>query len=131
MVWATHIDEVVKDKDGLVVRVTLVEGSVKVRPDEYRVSSETELKQKINSDISKLSLAGTELPKIAVGDYDPTITPPVLTAKEKYNNDLQILNQMNRAIALNIGLIDAGSKTYTDQVSKVQAGFDISYLDLF
>lgn len=131
MVWSTHIDEVIKDRDALVVRVTLVEGAVKVRPDEYRVTSELELKQRINSDIARLSLSGTELPKIVVGDYDPAITPPPLTTKQKYQLDLTLFNQMKRAAALDLGLIDAGSQTYTDQAAKVKTGFDLSYLDLF
>ena len=77
MAWQTTIENVVNEKKFLNVRVILTDGVQKIQPDEYHITTELELKQRINSDISKLTQATTDFPKIVPGPYDPTIAPVI------------------------------------------------------
>lgn len=136
MVWNVNIDEVVRNEGVLIVRLTLSDGVKKVRPDEYRVTSELQLKQKINVDIAKLSQVDVELPKLPTGPYDPTIaiTPPPPPsseeiAKNKFAADLRAYRSMLKTIE--IGVKTAGDKDVMDLQALLKSGYINDYLGLF
>lgn len=130
--WQVIITEVIREESTVITRAILTDGSSKI-PKEYRITTELQLKKALNDDIANLSTAGSEFPKLATGPYDPTITPPEQTPEElarfKYADDVDLLAQYARAIALKV--LQEGDQNYTDQLNKVVSGFKTEYLDLF
>lgn len=125
-----NIDQILKDPDATVVRVTYADGvAIKVQK-EYRLTSfdlET-FKSIVRGDIDRLAAVGNVNQKIAVGPFDPASTP--LTdqekAKAKFVTDLFTLRQMQKAITL--GLMTINDQEYVDQVALVNSEFLPEYL---
>lgn len=129
MSFTVNIDEAIPQDGFTIVRVTLSDSTHKVRPDEYHVTSLDDLKQKINADISRISLGDSEFLKIPKGIFDPTITPPDQTPRSLFAADVQLLREIKSAVDL--GVIDPGDKFYTDQLAKVKQGFNPSFIEIF
>jgi hypothetical protein len=138
MTWQANLDEIKYGDNYIIVRATLSDGTQKVRPDEYRVNSELELKQKISADVARLTAIKTELPKLATGPYDFAIKPPVPPviepptseelARSKFMSDLVLQRQMELAIKLE--LKTGADKDYLDQVDLVKQEFKPDYVSL-
>lgn len=139
MVWQAIIDNVIQDTDASVVEVTYTDNVSQKVKKEYRLTTFdlNSFKRTVQSQIDQLSSVDTVKVNIPLGAFDTTIvppeppTPPDPTPKQLFSRDLQLLLQMNRAIALNIGLLDPSTQVYTDQVSKVKSGFNILFVDVF
>lgn len=137
MAWTVNIDEVINLKSGLIVRVTLSDGSQKVKPDEYHVTTEHELKVRLNADIDRLSQSAVDFPKIVPGPYDPKIDPPEPPpdptpeeiAKADYAADLTFYRHMQRAVALTVKKNE--DEDVVAQLTRIKNNFLSDYIDLF
>lgn len=131
MAWTVNIDEVVPGKGYVIVRATLTDGTEKIRPDEYRVRSEEELKRLLNDTITRLSLSASEFIKIPIGTYDPTPAPPSTLdlARGSYAQDLELYRHL--LVAVEFGVKTAADQDVKDQQQKLRDKFLDNYIDLF
>lgn len=120
-----NIDQIIKDPDATVIRITYTDGvSIKISK-EYRLTNFDleSFKNIVRNDISQLSAVGTVDQKISQGPFDPTATPISNADKSraKFISDLFLQRQMEKAIMLNFMTVN--DKAYTDQVSLVTSEF--------
>lgn len=128
----SSITEIIRDRNMIIVKVLLENGAVKAKK-EYRVTSEFDLKQKINADMKAIASFETEFPKLAVGEYDSSIPSQPIPQEEldqmAYKQDIAKLNSYLRAISM--GVIPFDSPEYLAHVDKLKSGLKPEYVNLF
>lgn len=131
MVWQVIIDEVVPKEGFIIVRVTLTDGTQKIRPDEYKVRSEAELKNRLNEEIDRLTTGGTDFVKIPKGPYDPS--PPSPTPDEDARNIYAFMIDRAKKYgrAIETGAVDVNFQDFKDTASYIVTNFKPEYIDLF
>lgn len=126
------ITKITKDDQANVISVLFTDGATfktqkDIRMEVFTLKAFKDLVNKMAS-----SFVSPEDPSIvlSVGPFDPSPTPkdptPEELARQKFGADLFTRKQMEKAIAL--GLMDAGDKSYTDQVALVKSEWLPEYL---
>lgn len=136
--WQVIIDDVINKSGSITVRVTLTDGTKKIRPDEFSVNSKADLDNKLNNLIDSLSGSDSEIIKIPVGIYDPT-PPPLTPEQNEFNLYAFMLGRLPRLKhAIDLGLTDKLVDTnrtvaieYAETQKYLLDNFKPEYLELF
>lgn len=125
MAITSNIDQIIKDPDATVIRVTYTDGALVKVQKEYRLTTfdlET-FKGIVRNDIAQLSAVDTVTQKLVSGPFDPAAALPSVgnLAKAKFVADLLLLRQMEKAIALTFKTVD--DLDYKAQVTLVKSEF--------